>query len=164
MLKDAVEKLITYRDVQHATYEFVKIVKLYEKSKIMKKIDAQKQFISELEEDISVWLTRKTQVQDKDRKAILSTKIADAQKAIEGHKSKLAKLQERETLRRSLRLQQTPRSASKSPRTLPPTDENGDLKRTASPTNEAGGDLKRQRSLSMENADGPAAADENTSD
>ena len=130
-----------------------------------KKIDAEKQFISILEDEIDYFKGKKSQVQDKDRKAILSTKIADAQKAIEGHKSKLAKLQERETLRRSLRLQhqQTPRSNSKSPRTLPPTDGNGDLKRYFSPTNE-GGDLKRRRSLSMENADGPAADDENTSD
>ena len=136
LLKDALEKMISYRNVQHANYEFVKIVKLYEKSKTVKKIDAQKQFISELEEDISIWKKRKSQIQDKDRKAILSHKIETAQKDIEGHEKKLAKLQEHETLRRSLRLQKTPRSASKSPRTL-------------TPTNEAGGDLKRQRTLSM---------------
>ena len=118
-----------------------------------KKIDAEKQFISILEDEIDYFKGKKSQVQDKDRKAILSTKIADAQKDIEGHKSKLAKLQERETLRRSLRLQQTPRSSSKSPRTLPPTDANGDLKRTFSPTNEVGGDLKRRRSLSMIDAE-----------
>ena len=135
-MKDALEKMISYRNVQHANYEFVKIVKLYEKSKTVKKIDAQKQFISELEEDISIWKKRKSQIQDKDRKAILSHKIETAQKDIEGHEKKLAKLQEHETLRRSLRLQKTPRSASKSPRTL-------------TPTNEAGGDLKRQRTLSM---------------
>ena len=44
-------------------------------------------------------------------------------------------------LRRSLRLQKTPRSASKSPRTL-------------TPTNEAGGDLKRQRTLSTPDNEG----------
>ena len=118
----------------------------------VKKIDAQKRHISELTEDIEIWQTRRSQIQDKDRKAILSAKIADAQKDIEGHKKKLVDLQNREKLRRSLRLQQTPRSTSKSPRTLPPTDENGDLKRSASPT-EAGGDLKRQRSLSMVDAE-----------
>ena len=139
LLKDALEKMISYRNVQHANYEFVKIVKLYEKSKTVKKIDAQKQFISELEEDISIWKKRKSLLKDnkdKDRKSILSHKIETAQKDIEGHEKKLAKLQEHETLRRSLRLQKTPRSASKSPRTL-------------TPTNETGGDLKRQRTLSM---------------
>ena len=141
LLKDALEKMISYRNVQHANYEFVKIVKLYEKSKTVKKIDAQKQFISELEEDISIWKKRKSQIQDKDRKAILSQKIADAQKDIEGHEKKLSRFQEHETLRRSLRLQKTPRSASKSPRTL-------------TPTNEAGGDLKRQRTLSMVDNEG----------
>ena len=152
--KDWLEKMTSYRNVQHANYEFVKIVKLYEKSKTVKKIDAQKQFISELEEDISIWKKRKSLLKDnkdKDRKAILSHKIETAQKDIEGHEKKLAKLQEHETLRRSLRLQKTPRSASKSPRTL-------------TPTNEAGGDLKRQRTLSTPDNEGlvvPTVDDEN---
>ena len=62
---------------------------------------------------------------DKDRRAILSQKIDDAKKEIEGHNKKLAKLQEEESLRRSVRLQKTPRSTSKSPHTVPLSDESG---------------------------------------
>ena len=62
---------------------------------------------------------------DKDRRAILSQKIDDAKKEIEGHNKKLAKLQEEESLRRSVRLQKTPRSTSKSPHTVPLHDESG---------------------------------------
>ena len=153
LLKDGLEKLLTYRNVQHAYYEFVKIRKLYEKTKTMNKIDAQKRYISELEEDIATWRGRKGESEDKEIKAILSAKIADAQKDIEGHKRKLVDLQSREKLRRSLRNQKTPRSASKSPRTVPTMDENGDLKRASSPMDEAGGDLKRRRSLSMVDAE-----------
>ena len=61
----------------------------------MKKIEAQKQFIAELEEDIAIWMKRKSLLQsskDKDRRAILSQKIDDAKKEIEGHNKKLAKL------------------------------------------------------------------------
>ena len=132
LLKEAIDKLITFRNVQHANYEFVKLCKLYDKSKTMKKIKAQKQFIAELEEDIAIWMKRKSLLQsskDKDRRAILSQKIDDAKKEIEGHNKKLAKLQEEESLRRSVRrsvrLQKTPRSTSKSPHTVPLNDESG---------------------------------------
>ena len=83
--------------------------------------------ISMLREDIEGWQERKSETNNKDLKEILSRRIQDAKKAIEGHQSKMEKLQERETLRRSLRLQQSPRSTSKSP--TPPTDESGDAKR-----------------------------------
>ena len=76
------------------------LCKLYDKSKTMKTIEAQKQFIAELEEDIAIWMKRKSLLQsskDKDRRAILSQKIDDAKKEIEGHNKKLAKLQEEET-------------------------------------------------------------------
>ena len=128
LLKEAIDKLITFRNVQHANYEFVKLCKLYDKSKTMKKIEAQKQFIAELEEDIATWIKRKSLLQsskDKDRRAVLSQKIDDAKKEIEGHNKKLAKLQEEESLRRSVRLQKTPRSTSKSPHTVPLSDESG---------------------------------------
>ena len=128
LLKEAIDKLITFRNVQHANYEFVKLCKLYDKSKTMKKIEAQKQFIAELEEDIAIWMKRKSLLlssKDKDRRAILSQKIDDAKKEIEGHNKKLAKLQEEESLRRSVRLQNTPRSTSKSPHTVPLNDESG---------------------------------------
>ena len=85
------------------------------------------------QEDIDTWQLRKSTTNDKDEKAILSRKIETAKRAIEGHKSKMEKLQERENLRRSVRLQQSPRATSKSP--LPPTDE-------------FGGDLKRPRTVS----------------
>ena len=137
LLKEAIDKLITFRNVQHANYEFVKLCKLYDKSKTMKKIEAQKQFIAELEEDIAIWMKRKSLLQsskDKDRRAILSQKIDDAKKEIEGHNKKLAKLQEEESLRRSVRLQKTPRSTSKSPHTVPLSD--------------GGRASKRQRTLS----------------
>ena len=128
LLKEAIDKLITFRNVQHANYEFVKLCKLYDKSKTMKKIEAQKQFIAELEEDIAIWIQRKSLLQsskDKDRRAILSQKIDDAKKEIECHNKKLAKLQEEESLRRSVRLQKTPRSTSKSPLTVPLNDQSG---------------------------------------
>ena len=115
VLKDWLETLITFRNVQHANYEFVKIVKLYEKSKAEKKIAAERKNISMLQQDIDAWQERKSAANDKDEKAILSRRIENAKKAIEGHQSKMEKLQERETLRRSLRLQQSPRSTSKSP-------------------------------------------------
>ena len=115
LLKEWLEKLIRFRNVQHAYKEFVKIVKLYEKSKAEKKIAAEMKNISMLQEDIEGWQERKSETNDKDLKEILSRRIQDAKKAIEGHQSKMEKLQERETLRRSLRLQQSPRSTSKSP-------------------------------------------------
>ena len=127
VLKEWMGKLILFRNVQHAYKEFVKIVKLYEKSKAEKKIAAERKHISMLQQDIDGWQERKSETNDKDEKALLSRRIEIANKAIEGHQSKMEKLQERETLRRSLRLQQSPRSTSKSP--TPPTDESGDAKR-----------------------------------
>jgi hypothetical protein len=41
------------------------------------------------------------------------------------HNKKLAKLQEEESLRRSVRLQKTPRTTSKSPHTVPLNDQSG---------------------------------------
>ena len=104
LLIDALEKLVTFRNVEHSMYEFKKIIKSYEKSKHQKKIDSVQKLIDGFNDDVDHWKTKKALSQDKDEKEILNKKIANAEKEISTLENKISALKEREQLRRSARL------------------------------------------------------------
>ena len=147
LLIDALEKLVTFRNVEHAMYEFKKIIKSYEKSKHQKKIDSVQKLIDGFNDDVDHWKTKKALSQDKDEKEILNKKIANAEKEISTLENKISALKEREQLRRSARLKASPRvTGRKSP----------------TPNDGSGGDPKRQRLQSIaENGSSSSGKPEN---
>ena len=146
LLIDALEKLVTFRNVEHAMYEFKKIIKSYEKSKHQKKIDSVQKLIDGFNDDVDHWKTKKALSQDKDEKEILNKKIANAEKEISTLENKISALKEREQLRRSARLKASPRvTGRKSP----------------TPNDGSGGDPKRQRLQSIAENGGSSGKPEN---
>ncbi len=119
LVQQAIEKVVVYRGVEHSMFEFKKIIKLYEKSKHQKKIDAVQLIIDGLNGDLAHWRSKKSLSADKNEKDILSKKIAGASKEIEAQDKKMVDLKEREQVRRSARLKSSPHTGGrKSP--LPP--------------------------------------------
>lgn len=146
LLIDALEKLVTFRNVEHAMYEFKKIIKSYEKSKHQKKIDSVQKLIDGFNDDVDHWKTKKALSQDKDEKETLNKKIANAEKEISTLENKISALKEREQLRRSARLKASPRvTGRKSP----------------TPNDGSGGDPKRQRLQSIAENGGSSGKPEN---